>query len=114
MMSLQSDMHLPKGNKDAEGVAVAAPCVKENDGQSAPKINPNKVTNWAEFQGVTSTVKPYPNTRAKRSAQGAPGGEVFHGPAGDRGPPPGLRSSPGEEYNDDLPSSVGPTLRTLV
>ena len=42
MMSLQSDMHLPKGNKDAEGVAVAAPCVKENDGQSAPKINPNE------------------------------------------------------------------------
>ena len=99
MMSLTNEVQSPKGAMNAEGVAVAAPCMKENNGQSAHKINRSEVTNSAGFQGVTPTTKSYPRLLANRSAQSAPGGRVSYGPSSDRGPPPGLRGSPGDEYN---------------
>ena len=58
------------------------------------------VNNSPESYGVKSTTKSYPTTRANRSVQGAPRGRVSYGSAAGRGPPPGLRGSPGNDFND--------------
>ena len=93
------DIQLPKGKDKCEGVAVAAPMVKDNDGRSAPKIFHDMVNNSTGPRDVKSTTKAYPTTRANRSVLGATRGGVSYGSAAGRGPPPGLRGSPGDDYN---------------
>ena len=100
MMSLTVDMQWNAKDKKCGDVAVAASQAKGGDGRSAQTDSRDKVTYSKESFGVSPTAKSYPTPHATRSVLGAPRGGVSNGTAVGRGPPPGLRGSPGDDYND--------------
>ena len=102
MMSLTVDMQWNAKDKKCGDVAVAASQAKGGDGRSAQTDSRDKVTYSKESFGVSPTAKSYPTPHATRSVLGAPRGGVSNGTAVGRGPPPGLRGSPGDDYNDEL------------
>ena len=70
MMSLRMDIQLPKGKDKCEGVAVAAPMVKDNDGCSAPKIFHDMVYNSTGPKATFSNSALWTRDRSKTTVTG--------------------------------------------